>query len=253
MGSRKKGRLSKNKNHAQDCGTLIEAGDQRPAILPWFLDFGWRPSLRVIRAPCPLCPAAGLLLDCQSARTRTPKRGARLSCPGCSPSTARIRRARSLDEKPLNKRFRSKSRAKTRAVWRAQELLTTNVVLLEQRLVARLVLLLHIVEERAAGRDQLQEAATRMVVLHVGLEMVGEVGDAFRQDRDLNLWRAGIAGLVGIRLDDFRFAFCGNRHRQFLSLRSALAVRPVRLNTRLGMISPLPTSASARSRPATVT
>jgi hypothetical protein len=63
MGSRKKDG-SKNKNHAQDCGTLIEAGDQRPAILPWFLDFGWRPSLRVIRAPCPLCPAAGLLLDC---------------------------------------------------------------------------------------------------------------------------------------------------------------------------------------------
>src|SRR3954463_242857 len=44
MGSRKKDG-SKNKNHAQDCGTLIEAGDQRPAILPWFLDFGWRPSL----------------------------------------------------------------------------------------------------------------------------------------------------------------------------------------------------------------
>ncbi|WP_136623826.1 hypothetical protein [Bradyrhizobium centrolobii] len=55
--------MPKNKNHAQDCGTLIGAGDQRPAILPWFLDFAWRPSFRVIRAPCPLCPAAGLLLD----------------------------------------------------------------------------------------------------------------------------------------------------------------------------------------------
>src|SRR6476660_3299400 len=75
---------SKNKNHAQDCGTLIEAGDQRPAILPWFSDFGWRPSFRVIRAPCPLCPAAGLLLDCQSARTRTPDCGPRPSCPGAS-------------------------------------------------------------------------------------------------------------------------------------------------------------------------
>ncbi|MBR0850449.1 hypothetical protein JQ543_22085 [Bradyrhizobium diazoefficiens] len=59
MGSRKKDG-SKNKNHAQDCGMLI--GDQRPAILPWFLDVGWRPSFRVIRAPCPLRPAAGLLL-----------------------------------------------------------------------------------------------------------------------------------------------------------------------------------------------
>jgi hypothetical protein len=34
-GSRKNGR-SKNKNHAQDGGTLIEPRDQRPAILPWF-------------------------------------------------------------------------------------------------------------------------------------------------------------------------------------------------------------------------
>ena len=45
-----------------------------------------------------------------------------------------------------------------------------------------------------------------MVVLHVGLEMLGEVVDAFRKDRDLNLGRAGIAGLGRIRLDDFRFA-----------------------------------------------
>jgi hypothetical protein len=51
----------KYKNHAQDCETLIR--DQHPAILPWFLYFGWRPSFRVVRAPCPLCPAAGLLLD----------------------------------------------------------------------------------------------------------------------------------------------------------------------------------------------
>src|SRR3954452_9057085 len=93
-----------------------------------------------------------------------------------------------------------------------------------------------------------------MVVLHVGLEMPGEVIDAFRQDRDLDLGRAGVAGFVGIGLDDFRFAFGGNRHRQTLSsLRAGLAVSPVRLNTRLGMSSPLPISARARSRPATVT
>jgi hypothetical protein len=37
---------------------------QHPAILPWFLVLGWRPSLRFkSRAHCPLCPAAGLLLD----------------------------------------------------------------------------------------------------------------------------------------------------------------------------------------------
>jgi hypothetical protein len=54
---------SKRKDHAQDGETLIAIGDQRPAILPWSLNFGWRPSFRVVsRAPCPR-PAAGLLLD----------------------------------------------------------------------------------------------------------------------------------------------------------------------------------------------
>src|SRR6202163_1131603 len=126
-------------------------------------------------------------------------------------------------------------------------------MLFEQRLVTRLVFPLDVIEQRAARCDHFQKPATRMIVLHVGFEMAGEVIDAFRQDRDLNLGRAGIAGLVGIRLDDFRFAFRGNRHRQTLSLRPELAVSPVRLNTRLGMSSPWPMSARARSRPATVT
>src|SRR6266700_2725587 len=148
----------------------------------------------------------------------------------------------------------SRDHAKTRADWRAQLTNSTaNVVLFEQRLVPRLVPLLEIIEQRTTRRHQLQEAAARMVVLDVALEVPGEIIDAFRQDRDLNLGRAGVAGLVGIRLDDFRLACCGNRHRQTFSLRPGLATSPVRLNTRLGMSSPLPISASAKRRPATVT
>src|SRR5580698_3508661 len=145
-------------------------------------------------------------------------------------------------------------RAKTRAKCARVLYSTANVVLFKQRLVTRLVLPLDVIEQRTACGDHFQKAPARMIVLHVGFEMPGEVIDAFRQDRDLNLGRAGIAGLVGIGLDDFRFTFCGNRHRQTLSLlRTGLAVSPVRLNTRLGMSSPLPISARARSRPATVT
>ena len=130
----------------------------------------------------------------------------------------------------------------------------TDVVLFEQRLVTRLVLVLQVIEKGAARRHELQKATAGVIVLHVGLEMVGEGVDAFRQDRNLDLGRAGVAGFGGIGLDDFRFALRGNRHRQTLSsLRPELAVSPVRLNTRLGMTSPLLTSASARSRPATVT
>jgi hypothetical protein len=60
MGSRRKGRL-KHKNHAQDCETLISMRDQHPAILPWFLCLGWRPSFRSTGI-LPR-PAAGLLPD----------------------------------------------------------------------------------------------------------------------------------------------------------------------------------------------
>src|SRR4051812_3783241 len=131
---------------------------------------------------------------------------------------------------------------------------TANVVLFQQGLVTRLVLPLDVIKQGTARCDHFQKAPARMIVLHVGFEMPGEVVDAFRQDRNLDLGRAGVTGLVGIRLDDFRFAFGGNRHRQtFSSLRPELAVSPVRLNTRLGMSSPLPISARAKSRPATVT
>src|SRR6201996_9167820 len=130
---------------------------------------------------------------------------------------------------------------------------TTNVVLLKQRLVTPLVRLAQVIEQRTPRRHQLQQTTARVIVLHMRLEVFGEVIDAFREDRDLHFRRTGIARLLGTRLDDFRLALRGNRHRQTFSLRPELAVSPVRLNTRLGMSSPLPISASARSRPATVT
>src|SRR5947209_11186270 len=68
---------------------------------------------------------------------------------------------------------------------------TTDVVLLEQRLVSRFVVLLQIIEKRTTRRHELQEAAAGMVVLDVALEVSGQVVDAFRQDRDLNLRGAG--------------------------------------------------------------
>jgi len=52
MVSRKQGRL-KRKDHAQDGETLIANRDQHPAILPWSLNFGWRPSFRVVKGTLP--------------------------------------------------------------------------------------------------------------------------------------------------------------------------------------------------------
>src|SRR6478752_7534841 len=148
MVSRKKGRLEKQKP-CQDCRTLIGAGDQRPAILPWFLDVGWRPSFRVIRAPCPLRPAAGLLLDWSvgmNSNVRRPNFRPRTSCPGCESSSARTRRACEPRSKNLSRDAFARNHTQNARRWRAQQLLATNVVLLEQRLVTRLVPLLQIVE-----------------------------------------------------------------------------------------------------------
>jgi hypothetical protein len=38
--------VRKTKNHAQDGGMLSAKRHQHPAILPWFLVLGWRPSFR---------------------------------------------------------------------------------------------------------------------------------------------------------------------------------------------------------------
>jgi hypothetical protein len=117
MGSRKKDAL-KDKNHAQDCGTLIGAAAQRPAILPWFSNFGWRPSFRVIRAPCPLCPAAGLLLDFQSAWRRIQFQGlrdhARLrAVTGCTP--LRIASIKNLEKSAFFRNYEQKRAPSARA------------------------------------------------------------------------------------------------------------------------------------------
>src|SRR4051812_9263556 len=60
---------------------------------------------------------------------------------------------------------------------------------LDQRLVAGFVLGLHIVEQRATLRDHFEQAAARMVVLDMGLEVAGQVGDPLGEDGDLNFRR----------------------------------------------------------------
>src|ERR1700704_3534731 len=128
-----------------------------------------------------------------------------------------------------------------------------NAELLDQALVAAFVGALEIVEKLATLRHHLQQASPRMIVLHVSLEMLGEIIDPFGQDRDLHLRRPGVAGLLRVSLDDFRLTLRRNRHRQIPSWRPALPCSPARLKTRLGTISPPSTSARAISWPDAVT
>lgn len=62
--SLRKIRRCKTKNHAQDGGMLTPRGAQHPAILPWFLVLGWRPSFRFNHGHLArFIQRAGLLLD----------------------------------------------------------------------------------------------------------------------------------------------------------------------------------------------
>eukprot|EP00456_Euglypha_rotunda_P032450 TRINITY_DN2514_c0_g1_i11.p1 TRINITY_DN2514_c0_g1~~TRINITY_DN2514_c0_g1_i11.p1 ORF type:complete len:114 (+),score=25.46 TRINITY_DN2514_c0_g1_i11:85-426(+) len=54
-----------------------------------------------------------------------------------------------------------------------------------------------------------------MIVLVVTLEMLGQVGDAFRQDRDLDFRRTGVTLNAGMFLDKRFLALGSDRHLVF--------------------------------------
>src|SRR6185437_4906129 len=87
----------------------------------------------------------------------------------------------------------------------------------DQLLVPALVDPLDVIEKRPAGLHQLQQAAARMVVLAVNLEVLGEIVDAFTEDRNLHLGRTGVALLGGIFGDERALALGRDRHRMILS------------------------------------
>src|SRR5262249_23722782 len=73
---------------------------------------------------------------------------------------------------------------------------------------------LQVVEQPTALPDELQQTATRVVVLHVGLEVLGEVVDPLGEEGDLHLRRAGVALVEGKLAVGSLFgrggeAFCG--------------------------------------------
>src|SRR6201989_3020204 len=110
--------------------------------------------------------------------------------------------------------------SETRARDHAQ---TADTEPLDQRLVAPLIVAPEIIEQLSPLRNELEQAASRMVVVDVGLEMLGEAGDSFGQDRNLNFRRPGVAGCGGIVFDDFGLAAGTERHRlEVLSKAGAL-------------------------------
>jgi hypothetical protein len=68
------------------------------------------------------------------------------------------------------------------------------------------ILALQVIQEPAALPDKLEETASRVVVLRVGLEVLGEVSDSFAENGDLNFRRSGVGVVRTVRSDELGFA-----------------------------------------------
>src|SRR6476620_9774250 len=87
--------------------------------------------------------------------------------------------------------------------------------------VSRVVLLDQIGKKATTLADELEEAATRMVVLGEATEMVGQAPDPLGQERDLDLRRPGVTFLGGIPGHDLLLLFPRERH-SFLRTRTSI-------------------------------
>ena len=79
--------------------------------------------------------------------------------------------------------------------------LLTDVESLDQVRVALCVLRFQIVEQPTAAADEHQQAAARVMIFCVRLEMLSEVVDSFAEECNLNFWRTGIAVVSLVRAD----------------------------------------------------
>jgi hypothetical protein len=85
--------------------------------------------------------------------------------------------------------------------------LSTQSQLVDQGLVATLIVASKVVEQASPLAHEHQKPAARVVVLDVDLEMVGELGYALTEECDLHLARSGVPGLALVLAYDLVPAF----------------------------------------------
>src|SRR5690606_32287732 len=71
---------------------------------------------------------------------------------------------------------------------------------------------LEVVEQAAPEPDHLEQPATRVVILRVGLQVLGEVRDPLRQQGDLDLGGTGVALVLAVAGDGVLLAYGRNGH-----------------------------------------
>src|SRR5262245_22702598 len=87
--------------------------------------------------------------------------------------------------------------------------LSPEAQLLDQFSVRLHILLLEVVQKSPAAPDQLEQAAPRVVVLRMRPEVLRELVDALREERDLDLGRARVGLRAPVAPDDLQLCFLG--------------------------------------------
>src|ERR1700742_1139229 len=105
--------------------------------------------------------------------------------------------------------------------------LAAEAHLADQRAVALEVVLLQVVQKTTAATDEHQKAPARVVIMLVLAKVLGEVVDAMREQRNLDLGLARVVLVAAESRDDLALFLCSHGH-----------VRPCRV------------AAMTRSRPA---
>ena len=92
------------------------------------------------------------------------------------------------------------SEARLKQKSRHRKILVAQLQFLCDRLIASQINGLQVFEQAAALADHDQQPAARAVILFVGLQMLGQMVDAMREQRDLHVRRTRV---LGVRLKCF--------------------------------------------------
>src|SRR4029078_4455794 len=95
---------------------------------------------------------------------------------------------------------------------RPAERLAAQAELLDEGAIALEILALQVVQEAAAPSDELEQATTRVVVVLVRPEVLGQLVDALGQHRDLDLGRARVRLVLAELPDMLQLLFLGEGH-----------------------------------------
>lgn len=90
--------------------------------------------------------------------------------------------------------------------------LLSDTEAVDQRPVPLFALAAQVVEHPSPLTDELEQTPARVVILDMGLEVLGQVGDPLRKERDLHLGRARVLRVARELGENILFPLRGKTH-----------------------------------------